>query len=407
MLQRLVSLFTTNERRRGPRVAGPARPALRLEVLEDRSLPAPLFTAVPVSDVAAGTNHIAEANSSRNVAVAPNGTIYVAFYGDSGIRVAHSNNRGHSFSPSVQVTEVSSEVDLAVGGGGVVYAGWVEEGQGGNDVMISRSTDGGATFSTPAFVGKVDANDTAVHLAAQATFVYVVPSRGFAPLTSSDVGKVVFVNNNQGVGAFTRVATGDRGTRHRAFADIQVNPATGAVYVQSDDPILRVFRSTNHGVSFTPVHLSQPTAAIGFSTMTVSFSPNGAFMFVSGAGTDAVRINLATGGTTVLVLTFGFDTSLGGRSLAADPFNVVDTFFQRGVIKYHVSHNNGASFGPTVTVAQAQSANVAINPRTRDIVIAYEQNGNIFVNVYAGELLIPTPPKPPPPPPTRGPIFGG
>jgi hypothetical protein len=223
------------------------------------------------------------------------------------------------------------------------------------------------------------------------------------------VGKVVFVNNTRGVGAFTRVSTGDTGTRHRAFADVQVNPMTGAVYVQSDDPTLRLFRSNNHGASFTPVPLSNPTAAVGFSTTTVSFSPNGAFMFVSGAGGSGTpspddsfsyRINLATGATTPLA--FGFDTSLGGRSLAADPFNVVDTFFNRGAIQYHVSHNFGASFTPTVTVAQAQSANVAINPRTHDIVIAYEKDGNIFVNVYFGEIF------PPPPQPTRprGPIFG-
>jgi hypothetical protein len=127
-------------------------------------------------------------------------------------------------------------------------------------------------------------------------------------------------------------------------------------------------------------------------------------MFVSGAGGDGVthdgdisfsyRINLATGATTPL--RFGLDTSLGGRSLAAASCSVVDTFFHNGAIQYHVSHDNGASFGPTVTVARADSADVAINPLTHDIVIAYEKDGNIFVSVYFGELICPPPPPPRP-----------
>ena len=63
-----------------------------------------LFDTVPVSD--AGTdNSIASGNTTRNLAVGADGTIYAVYRGSSGgIRVARSVDRGASFQPSVQVS---------------------------------------------------------------------------------------------------------------------------------------------------------------------------------------------------------------------------------------------------------------------------------------------------------------
>lgn len=368
MFRKLLSRFSSSFASK-PTLKQPVRARPQLEVLEDRALPAALFVNVPVSP-AGQTNAIATAATSHNVAVAPNGSIVVAYTGDNGIQVGRSTNRGQSFRPSVQVTDTNTEVDLEIARNGQIYVAWVEDSQ----VMISRSVDNGKTFSTPALVGMVDSNIIAVHLAAQGQVVYLVPANGPA-------GTVVFVNRSGGVGAFT--VTPVEATPRR-FADVQIDPQTGNVFVISDDPILRVFRSTDHGASFTPLALSTPAAEIRFSSTTISSGAAGVFAFVSGTGSAAFRINLANGQTKPL--TFGTDTDGPGRSLSADASgNLVDAFFKNDQIRYHVSDDLGRSFAAPVTVATAESANVMIDPLTSDILVAFQRNGRIFLSVYAVE----------------------
>ena len=106
MLRTLLGLATPNQTRKLSKPSAELRRRrilLEVEALEDRFQPAPLFQNVLVSDVPAN-NTIADANTSRSVAVAPNGTILVAFSGDNGIRVARSTDRGAHFKPSVPIT---------------------------------------------------------------------------------------------------------------------------------------------------------------------------------------------------------------------------------------------------------------------------------------------------------------
>lgn len=369
MFSTLFDLVTPRRQVRNANSAAPRRAPTKLhvEALEDRFLPAPLFQNVLVSDVGTG-NSIAQANTSRNVAAAPNGTIFVAYTGSEGIRIARSTNRGQSFLPSVQLTPASAEVDIAVNSQGVVFASWVESGT----AKLSRSINNGATFSTPIDIGAV--SSSAMHLAVQSTFVYAVPANG-------EAGRVLFVNNTSGIGAFTQTTVDTTG---RVFADVHANPRTGEVFVISDDPIVRVFRSTNHGQSFTPVALSIPSASIFFNAVTVAWTPTGSFAFISGTGTTAFRINLANGNTRQL--TFGNNTDSQGRSLAALPTGrVVDMFFNNGSIKYRLTRDLGATFQPTRTVAAgATSGNVAVT--SRDILVAFQRNGRIFLSVFAYEF---------------------
>jgi len=156
-------------------------------------LASPLYSGVQVSDV--GTyNQIYYQSAVRSVAVGPTGEIYVAFASDNSLRVAKSTNRGQSFLPSVQVSEDDVPADIAVDENGVVHVTW-----GAYGIYYSRSTDGGATFSTPTVILDPKFNKSiklwAAHLALDPPWVYIVPEDGIA----------LFRNGSNGVGDFSQI----------------------------------------------------------------------------------------------------------------------------------------------------------------------------------------------------------
>ncbi len=104
-----------------------------------------LYVNVPVSNNGT-SNTIAYPNTSRNVVVGPDGTVYILYHNPSGIWVARSTNRGQCFQTPVRVGTSSCESEIASDTNGVVYVTWVEGGQ----ATLSRSTDVGVSFSVPA-----------------------------------------------------------------------------------------------------------------------------------------------------------------------------------------------------------------------------------------------------------------
>lgn len=334
----------------------------------------PLFSNVQVSNVGNG-NTISEPNTTRNVAVSPiTGTILVVYHGTDGIRVARSTNRGQSFSPTVQITSSQVEAEIAIASTGLVYVGFTASG----NAMLSRSTDDGLTFSAPANVGVM--NSLQVHMATDGQYVYLLGDDGIDFLASSDNGLSF---------SGTTVGSGD------AYSDVQVDPLTGDVFVQADNPLVTYYVSTNNGTSFGPANtpLPSPAGDIFYSTTAISSGSAGTFLFVSGGdegpGTldDAVRIDLTAGAGTQLV--FGINNSSQGRSLAVDECgNVVDGYTDGASVLYAVSTDLGDNFAPPVTVSNnSVRQSVAINPVTSDIVTAYESGGQIFVSTFSDELL--------------------
>lgn len=104
---------------------------------------------------------IAKGNTSRNLAVAPNGTIYALYRGDSnGIYVAKSTDRGKTFSEHVQVYDKNVEAEVAVSSSGTIFATWMEAVDAGleyeHHIFISKSTDQGKTFTAPQKIGEPD-----------------------------------------------------------------------------------------------------------------------------------------------------------------------------------------------------------------------------------------------------------
>lgn len=131
----------------------------------------PLHSGVLVSDL--GTNNnIGRANTSRNIAISKDGTIYVVYTGLEGIRVAKSTDRGAQFSSSVLVTPTNSEPEIIVNDYGDIFVAWSFL----ENIFISKSNNKGASFSEPQLIAGSRGN--AVHMAVYQDIIYLIDERG-------------------------------------------------------------------------------------------------------------------------------------------------------------------------------------------------------------------------------------
>ena len=321
-----------------------------------------LYNATPVSD-GSYSNTIVYGNTSRTLAVGADGSIYAAYHSPSGgIRVARSTDRGASFQASVQVYSTNHEAEISVSSIGIIYVAWFDDGQ----VRVSRSVDQGASFSSPVAAGQE--GGSTVHMATDASRLYLIDKQGTNVLVSSDNGQT-----------FTQAALGT----FQVFSDIHVDEQNQQVIAILDDPTVKYYVSTNFGASFGP--MITPGGSISYSVGTLSSGNGGRFMFISGSGTAALKINLAD--DTSQSLTFGNCTTPRGRSLTADQYgNVVDGYVSGALVKFRASSNLYASFCDETSVATATVANVFINRNKGDILFLYENSGKIYLNVYKNML---------------------
>jgi len=324
-----------------------------------------LYGTVAVSDGATADKSLSIANTSRSLAVGVDGTVYAVYISAAdGIRVARSATRGQSFQASVQVSASGASPEIAVSSTGIIYVAWVT----GSNAMVSRSLDGGQTFSAPVTAGATTA--VSVHMATDAAYIYLIDQQGNNFFRSTDNGltfSLISINASQ------------------VFSDVHVDPDNGAVVLQVDNPTVKYYISTDNGATFGAQTLPNPGGGIYYSVGTLSSGSGGRYLFVSGSGTDALRINLADNSSQSL--TFGSNSSNQGRSLSADICgNVVDGYVSGTDVAYHVSHDLGATFDPQVTVATTLSSSVFINKTNGDILFLYQSAGQIYLSVYSGEL---------------------
>ncbi len=320
----------------------------------------PLYSGVMVSESGEVSN-IGNANTSRNVAVSKDGIIYVVYTSTNGIRVSRSIDRGQNFLPSVLISGFSAESEIIVNDAGIVFVSWVESG----NIMLSRSLDEGETFSTPVVIGL---GSTSVHMAVHKNNVYVIDK----------FGQFVHSNANSGVGAFNTVTL-----TTRVFADIRADQ-NGALYVSSDNPRLFLSESIDEGQSFSPLPLS-PQGTVFFSSYALSDGPCGTFIFAGGGGsnsTNGYKIDVSDG--TSSIINIGENSNFQGRTLFADNRGTLIDGYQNGVgeLILSVSNNQGQSFNTPIIVAVGGSHNITRNPLYNDVVVVYEQNGQVFLSVY-------------------------
>ena len=227
-----------------------------------------LHDTTPVSDGSDGDNTIAFGNTTRNLAVGADGTIYAVYRGPAGgVRVARSTDRGASFQPSVQVAPGSFEAEIAVSTTGIVYVVWVESGQ----ARVSRSLDGGQSFSAPVAAGT--ASSSSMHMATDANRVYLIDTSSSNVLVSDDNG-LTFTNTGPLTGS-------------EVFSDIQVDPQTNDVVAILDNPTVKYFISSDFGQTWGTQQT--PGGDIFFSTSAISSGSNGRFFLISGQNTGGSR----------------------------------------------------------------------------------------------------------------------
>ncbi len=358
-----TNLFRSSTRKQ--RRAAATKPSLQVMNLEDRVTPALLFSNTPVNDLL-GTATINSASTSENITASTDGEIHVAYSGSAGVRVATSINRGMTFQASTLLSANNAQgVAVKALGANTLYVTWVE-----NDGMayVSASTDSGLSFSPPQLVASGFSGGPS--LAAEGTNVYV----------QNQNGGNVWRNTTGGIGVYTSAAVPTL-----AFRKVGAEPGTANVYSVGDNPTVFVGKSTDAGASFAADVIAAGAPSIFFSSSAYSFGSGGAYSFVAGDGTLGAKIDLNTNLATSI--NYGNNTVSQGRSIAADKFgNVVDGYSTGGQIFYSVSKDLATSFAAPVSVVNASSSNVGINPAFQDVVVVYENGGNLFLNVYEDEL---------------------
>ena len=320
-------------------------------------------------------------STSRNIAIDSEGIIYVAYHGPDGINVISSFDGGETFSAPVQITPDNYEVSINVSNDNTVYLAWVNSSS--SSVYFTKSVDRGATFETPKVIGSTEDDERTVHIASDQQHIYILTVRGWTLYVSHDNGST-----------FSEINVSQNGA---AYADVRVDRATHKVYVQTDDPILRYYVSTDYGDTFSSVR--EPGGAIFYSTSAFSGYGNGAYLFVSGSsfdggdGTAAYRIDLDANTSEELV--FGDNQVEEGRSLAADDIgNVVDGYQKEdanGTITsyFAVSQNIGENFDAEVKVDEnATDISVAINSPCSNVIVAYTKDEKVHVKTYVNRLAI-------------------
>ncbi|MCP4707655.1 MAG: hypothetical protein GY869_03435, partial [Planctomycetes bacterium] len=325
---------------------------------------APLYTNVQVSDVGVG-NTISYSNTTRNVVVSQLGTIYVVYHGDNGIYAARSTDRGQTYSSTVQISAFDGAAEIAVASDGTVYVAWVEDG----NFMFSRSLDNGATFSAPVSIGNTESNTA--HMNTSGSYVYLIDRTGVDLLVSGDNGA-----------SFTQHPASPTA---RIFSDVHVDPGNGDVIVVTDDPVVRYLISTDQADSFDPE--VQPGGDIYYSTTAASISQGGRYVFISGNGTNAYRLDIEAGTSTQLIFGLAGDSQRSFAATRCDVPYVVDGFVNGTTASYAVSLDIGNTFNPEVLVSNTSPhISVTINQATNDIVVAHESGGQVFVSIYENEL---------------------
>ncbi|WP_156340088.1 T9SS type B sorting domain-containing protein [Nonlabens sp. YIK11] len=320
----------------------------------------PVFTGTLVSD-SSGFYDIGQANTSKNVAVSPDGIIYVVYQGPTGVWVSKSEDRGASFLPGVQVSSAqNAESSIMVNDEGTVFVSFSSNG-----LMVSRSLDQGETFEPPRFI--FSSNSRAVHMAHYNDNVYLTQTSGID----------LIYNNNSGNGAYSSTPTGGA----FVYADI-LTDVNGTIFLPTDDPNLYLFKSEDAGQTVNQITLA-PAGSVFYSSYALSDGPCGTYIFTGGSGTEGYRLDLETGMTRTIQLSDN-SNNVQGRTLFADNTGTLIDGYKSssGQLEMKISADQGATFGEAVVIAVGESHNIARNPFTDDIVAVYSSNGQIYLSVF-------------------------
>jgi LPXTG-motif cell wall-anchored protein len=308
-----------------------------------------------------GTMTLANSNTTRKLAVNSQGHIYAVFYGQNGVWVSKSTNRGQSFSSAKMVTSLNAQPEIGTSADGTVYVIWAESG----NYVISKSTDGANTWSSPVTVGA--ASGPQAHMAVDGDYIYAVGQQGTTLYYSSNSGQT-----------WSTTSVGSS----QVFADVHVDPITHNVYVFTDNPSVFWYVSSDRGVTLS----SRKTTgkSVFFSVGALTSTGSSKYFYMAGSESNLERINLSD--ETVETRTVSASAGSTTRSLAADSCgNVVSGHKSGADLYFQYSSDSGTTFSSEqLVVTSADRANASINPTNGDLMFLYEKGGDIFLTTYAG-----------------------
>ena len=323
-----------------------------------------LFPIEQVSEPAVSGNTIQYSNTTRNIAVAMDGKIYVVYRNANGIYVNSSIDRGETMGTPVRVSTDTQEPEIAVSTNGTLYVSWINS----SGVKFSRSTDGGQTFSTPETIG-TEVTSSTVHMATDGLHVYIFNRNG----------TYLYVSHDSGQNFSTKTFPSSY-----VYSDVMVDRQTHEVIVQKDNPSIRYYKSSDYGETFGSA--TDPGSSVYYSVGALGTDGINTYYYVSGQDTNLQKINIATGADQTLNVPSSSQAQ--GRSISADDYGnlVVGYIDESNNLIFQESNNSGATFEDTVTVDNGSYSSAAINHTTGDILYAYEKAGQIYLAVY-GEYL--------------------
>jgi len=316
---------------------------------------------------------LSPSNTSRKMVIGPDGDIFILYSVGATLLVARSTDDGATFSSGVLAANATSG-ELAISSSGTLYVTYMS---GATTIKQRKSTDAGATWSAELIVASGVSGGVGgggVHTAVDREYVYIIHSSGEKVYSSSDAG------------VSYRDATVS--PKSWAYSDVAIDPLTGRLYVFADDPNVSWFGSVDRGLTFSSERVTGKQ--VFYSVAAISSNIDQKYLFMAGSGTNLERLNLQTNQvSTSVVVGAGPDRS---RSLAADGLgNVVSLVVTAsGSLIFEESNDYGATFGAAVHVASGMISSygsVAINPTNGDILIMWADAGAIYFESFSGLLV--------------------
>jgi LPXTG-motif cell wall-anchored protein len=308
-----------------------------------------------------GSMTLANSNTTRKLAVNSQGHIYAVFYGQTGIWVARSTNRGQSFSSASQVTSTNAQPEIGTSADGTAYVIWSQAGS----YVISKSTDGASSWSDPVTVGLSSGQQA--HMAVDGDFIYAVGQQGTTLYYSHDAGQT-----------WSTTTVGSS----QVFADVHVDPITHNVYVFTDNPSVYWYVSSDRGQTLSS--RKDTLKSVFFSVGALTSNGTNKYFYMAGSGPNLERINLSD--ESVETKTVSASDGSTTRSLTADSCgNVVSGHKSGSDLYFQYSTDFGTTFSAQqLVVSAADRANASINLTNGDLMFLYEKNGNIYLTTYSG-----------------------
>ena len=391
-----VALFSVTARQTGSMtvsasVDGAALVATPVLVAIPRSIgviTSPVLVSGTVSGCTTATSNASQklaADASNHVYLIMNcgGTGYVSVSSDGGATFAPPQSTGIA-----NVTVGTDELQIAGGPSGTAYVAGINSAY---NVYYSMTSNSGATWSAPAFLGS-----------AAGPFGLGFPSilaRGSTVWVSwlQGSGPAVFANATSGVGGFTFQGTSPVPFASDNFWRVLADPASGYLYSVGEHGTLAVAASWNGGVSWGP---AIPVAG-GVTQSYSAWASGGGYIFNAGSSGTAYRLAIAdinqrdiatnspdVAATTITGVSAGVSEQTSAALDAAGVAYIASTSGS-GVVSVQAVAPSSTSVGAPVNVVASGGSSPAILAGTNGYaLVAYTQGGGVYARVVQLPLAL-------------------